>query len=330
MTTTNKISYPIKFQPILKEKVWGGNKLATRFNKKATKDNIGESWEISDVDGDVSVVSNGSLIGKTLTEILAEYKELLVGKHVYEHFENKFPLLIKFIDAKKPLSIQVHPNNELAQERHNSFGKTEMWYIMDAEENGNLIVGFQKDANQDEYLEHLNNKTLMNILNEDEVKEGDVYFIPTGRVHAIGAGVLLAEIQQTSDITYRIYDWDRPDQYGNYRELHTDLALDAIDYKAETSYKSSYEIKQNIPTELVSCEYFTTNQLVINQDTYQANNLQDSFVIYICVSGSCSIHYENGSKVDVAVGQTVLIPAVLKSYSIEAKSEAKLLEVYIK
>ncbi len=330
MAATDKILYPLKFYPILKEKVWGGNKLSARFNKKSIKDNIGESWEVSDVDGDVSVVSNGSLAGKTLPEILAEYKDLLVGKHVYELFENKFPLLIKFIDAKEPLSIQVHPNNELAQERHNSFGKTEMWYIMDAEKNGNLVVGFKNDSDQDEYLEHLNNKTLMNILNEDKVQEGDVYFIPTGRVHAIGAGVLLAEIQQTSDITYRIYDWDRPDQYGNYRELHTDLALDAIDYKAEKIYKSSHETKQNIPTELVSCEYFTTNQLLINNDTYEADNLKDSFVIYICVSGGCSIQYDNDLEVDLEVGQTVLLPAILKKYSIYSKSEVKLLEVYIK
>jgi len=208
--------------------IWGGDKLINRFNKESTKDNIGESWEISDVTKDESVVSNGALQGMILPEILEEYKEQLVGNHVYEHFQNKFPLLIKFIDAKKPLSIQVHPNDRLARERHNSFGKTEMWYIMDAEPEGNLVVGFKKNSNKEEYVKHLENKTLMDILNDDKVQQGDVYFIPTGRVHAIGGGVMLAEIQQTSDITYRIYDWDRPDQNGNYRELHTDLALDAI------------------------------------------------------------------------------------------------------
>ncbi|WP_109302391.1 type I phosphomannose isomerase catalytic subunit [Aquimarina sp. AU474] len=324
-----KISYPLKFDPILKEKVWGGNKLITRFNKKSSKENIGESWEISDVDGDESVISNGVLTGQTLPEVLEIYKEQLVGNHVYEHFKNKFPLLIKFIDAKKPLSIQVHPNDQLAQERHNSFGKTEMWYIMDAEEDGNLIVGFKKDSNISEYLEHLENKTLMQILNEDKVAFGDVYFIPTGRVHAIGAGVMLAEIQQTSDITYRIYDWDRPDKEGNFRELHTDLALDAIDYTAQQTYKSEYVTADNKPTELVSCEYFTTNELIVN-NTYVAKNDKDSFVIYMCVSGSCSIQYNNGLEENLEKGQTVLIPAVLKNYSIHTRNEAKLLEVYIK
>ncbi len=327
---THKISYPLKFNPILKEKIWGGNKLITRYNKKSLKDNIGESWEISDVDGYESIISNGTLAGKTLPEILEEYKDQLVGKHVYKHFENKFPLLIKFIDAKEPLSIQVHPNDQLAQERHNSFGKTEMWYIMDVEDDGNLIVGFKKDSNKAEYLEHLENKTLMNILNEDKVVHGDVYFIPTGRVHAIGAGVMLAEIQQTSDITYRIYDWDRPDKDGNYRELHTDLALKAIDYTAQNEYKLPYDTVYNQPTKLVSCEYFTTNQLLISQETYLAKNDKDSFIIYMCVSGSCIIGYDNDKEENLEKGQTILIPAVLKKYSIFAKNEVKLLEIYIK
>ncbi len=328
--STHKISYPIKFEPILKEKVWGGNKLITRFNKKSSKDNIGESWEISDVEGDESIVSNGRLKGKTLSEILIEYKEQLVGEHVYKQFKNKFPLLIKFIDAKEPLSIQVHPNDQLALERHNSFGKTEMWYIMDAEEDGSLIVGFKKDTNTSEYLEHLKQKTLIEILNEDKVTEGDVYFIPTGRVHAIGAGVMLAEIQQTSDITYRIYDWDRPDKEGDLRELHTDLALDAIDYSSQETYKLLSVATDNETIELVSCECFTTNQLTINHNEYIAKNDKDSFMIYMCVSGACIIGYDSGMEENLEQGQTILIPAALKNYSIHTKNEAKLLEVYIK
>ncbi|MBN4082894.1 class I mannose-6-phosphate isomerase, partial [bacterium AH-315-A23] len=239
------INYPIKFEPILKDKIWGGEKLKTLFNKKSTRKDIGESWEVSDVNGNVSVVTNGDLKGKTLQEILRLYKDQLVGENVYKNFGDNFPLLIKFIDAKEALSIQVHPNDDLAKERHNSFGKTEMWYVMQAEDEGDLIVGFNKDSSKEEYVEHLENKKLLEILNQEKVKKGDVYFIPTGRIHAIGAGVLLAEIQQTSDITYRVYDWDRLDDEGNSRELHTELALDAIDYSSEKKYTTDYKTETN-------------------------------------------------------------------------------------
>ena len=227
------INYPIKFEPILKDKIWGGEKLKTVFNKKSTRNDIGESWELSDVDGNVSIVNNGVLKGTSLKTVLNTYKANLVGENVYNKFGNNFPLLIKFIDAKEALSIQVHPNDTLAKERHNSFGKTEMWYVMQAEAEGNLIVGFNKNTSKEEYIKHLEEKKLLEILNQEKVQQGDVYFIPTGRIHAIGAGVLLAEIQQTSDITYRVYDWGRLDDKGNSRELHTELALDAIDYTAQ-------------------------------------------------------------------------------------------------
>ena len=207
----------LKFDPILKDKIWGGEKLMNLLHKESERNDIGESWELSDVEGDTSIVSNGLLKGKDLKQLIQEFKSDLVGEKVYHHFGNKFPLLIKFIDAKEALSIQLHPHDDLAMKRHNSFGKTEMWYVMQADEKANLIVGFQKDVTKEEYLHHLKNKTLTSILNIDEVQKGDVYFIPTGRVHAIGAGVLLAEIQQTSDITYRVYDWDRQDDQGNYR-----------------------------------------------------------------------------------------------------------------
>lgn len=323
------INYPIKFEPILKERIWGGDKLITRLYKKSDRSNIGESWEISDVEGDTSIVTNGALKGKTLKALIETYKADLVGKHVFEHFGTKFPLLIKYIDAKEALSIQLHPNDQLSKERHNSFGKTEMWYIMQAEKGGNLVVGFKKDSNKEEYLEHLEQKKLLDILNVDEVKKGDVYFIPTGRIHAIGAGVLLAEIQQTSDITYRVYDWDRVDADGNSRELHTELAIDAIDYSAKESYKSDYNKSLNNSSNIVDCKYFTTNIISLDKkisiDTFD----KDSFVIYMCVEGEVTIGNGVNSE-KLKMGETVLIPASLTSYTIRPNGYSEILQVYIK
>lgn len=223
--------YPLKFEPILKEKVWGGNKLNTLFQKEAIGE-IGESWEISGVNENVSVVSNGSLKGKSLNWLLEVYKHKLVGRKVYRHFGNTFPLLFKLIDACEDLSVQVHPDDFLAKKRHNSFGKTEMWYILDVEKEGRLILGFNEKMSQKKYLKALSENRITEILKSEPVKKGDAFILKPGTVHAIGAGVLLAEIQQTSDITYRIYDWERPDTNGQMRQLHTDLALDAIDFNS--------------------------------------------------------------------------------------------------
>lgn len=319
------IDYPLKFKPIFKERIWGGVKLRTLLNKETTLDAVGESWEISGVDGAISVVENGQFKGKTLEALMSEFTHEFLGVKVFEHFGNTFPLLIKIIDAKKPLSIQLHPNDHLAKERHNSFGKTEMWYIMDAEEGAELVVGFKKDSNRSEYLDHLERKALLDILNVDKVQKGDVYFIPTGRIHAIGAGVLLAEIQQTSDITYRIYDWDRQDANGNYRELHTELALDAIDYSAQNAYNTAYSEKLNNATNIVDCKYFTTNSFSVKGHQTVSHNDKDSFIIYICVEGAGSIN-----DVALNLGESVLIPACLKDLSFHSKLGAKFLEVYIK
>ena len=324
------INYPIKFDPILKEKIWGGEKLKNIFNKKSTANNIGESWEISDVEGNISVVANGQLKGQSLQTVLNLYKDKLVGKSVYETFCNNFPLLIKFIDAKEPLSIQVHPNDELAKELHNSFGKTEMWYVMQAEDEGNLIVGFNKDTSKEEYVKHLDKMMLLEILNQESVVKGDVYFIPTGRIHAIGAGVLLAEIQQTSDITYRVYDWDRLYDAGNSRELHTELALDAIDYTAQKEYKTTYKKGVNVSTPIVSCNYFTTNMLVVDGIVNVNNSDKDSFVIYMCVEGEVLIKFGGSMEEKLVKGETVLIPASLKQYQLKSIENSELLEVFIK
>ncbi len=318
--------YPIKFEPILKEKIWGGDKLKTLLHKDSNLNNIGESWEISDVEGDTSIVSNGVFKGKSLKELLHTYQSDIVGKKNYNQFGDKFPLLIKFIDAKQDLSIQLHPNDELATKRHNSFGKTEMWYVMQADKDSNLIVGFNQEMNAETYLKHLENKTLTEILNFDKVTSGDTYFIEVGRVHAIGAGVLLAEIQQTSDITYRVYDWDRVDANGNERELHNDLAIDAFDFDMEDNFRVHYSEAKNTSNEMVSCPYFTTSFLHVTEPILKLNN-KDSFFIYMCVEGEALIVTETTSEL-IKAGETVLLPAAIETYKITA-TNAKLLEVYV-
>ena len=324
-----KINQLIKFEPILKEKIWGGKKLISILNKKSLQKNIGESWELSDVEGDTSIVSNGKLKNSSLKELIIKYKSSFVGDKVYKQFGNKFPLLIKLIDANKALSIQLHPNNELAKKRHNSFGKTEMWYVLNADKFTNLIVGFKNDTNKEAYLYHQKNKSLLSILNSEEVKKGDVYFIPTGTIHAIGAGVMLAEIQQTSNITYRIYDWDRPNPDGTFRELHTEEAIDAIDYSAKDTYKTTYSKELNKSSEIVTCPYFTTNVLQIKDEVSVNHQDKDSFVIYMCVEGGVEFKFNN-QKEQLQMGETILVPACIKELKIFSENKSELLEVYIK
>ena len=318
--------YPLKFQPILKERIWGGEKLKSLLNKKSNRSKIGESWEISDVEGDVSIVSNGKFKGQSLKQLLNIYKHELIGLRNYRVFKDKFPLLIKFIDAKEDLSIQLHPNDALAAKRHNSFGKTEMWYVMQADQDSNLIVGFNKKVTPKLYLEHLEKKALTEILNFDKVKTGDTYFIEVGRVHAIGAGVMLAEIQQTSDITYRLYDWERLDDQGKSRELHTDLALEAINFEMEDDFRVQYSKTLNQHNNMVNCPYFTTNYLHLNKTLEVVNN-HDSFTIYICVEGEANIK-ANKHVESIKKGETILLPAAISAYEISTEN-ATLLEVYV-
>lgn len=321
------LNYPIRFEPILKEKIWGGNKLKQILNKPSTSKSTGESWEISGVKDDISVVENGSLKGKSINALLEEYKERLVGEKNYKKFGFEFPLLIKFIDAKTELSIQLHPHDKIAKERHNSFGKTEMWYIMQADEGAEINVGFKKSISEAEYLEHLNSGRITELLNFEKVKKGDSFFINTGKVHAIGAGVLLAEIQQTSDITYRIYDWDRVDAEGNSRELHTDLALDAIDFEKKDDFEMEYSQLENQSSNIVACEYFTTNFLPVKGTVTKDYSDLDSFIIYMCVSGEAEICIGDNSE-KIIQGQTLLIPAENDLVKITSEG-VELLEVYV-
>lgn len=326
----NMISlYPLKFDTIFKDKIWGGQKIKTHLNKDFGElPNCGETWEISAVEGNVSIVANGELAGSDLAGLIQEYKEQLVGKKVYERFGNDFPLLIKFIDANEDLSIQVHPNDELAKKRHNSFGKTEMWYVIQADEGATLISGFNQAVDEEIYLSKLNSGKLDEILNKEQVSAGDMFFLPAGRVHTIGKGLLISEIQQTSDITYRIYDFDRVDDKGQKRELHTEEALAAIDYNVYPNYKSDYQKVFNKLTEAVSCEYFKTNFLPLTSTLERSYGALDSFKILICVEGNFTIDI-GLSQLEINVGECTLIPASIDRVTLKTESGAKILETYI-
>ncbi len=320
--------YPLKFQPILKEKIWGGKKIKTILHKTSVSDNIGESWELSGLQNNVSIVSEGRFKEVTLNKLISEYKELLLGKSIYNKFGNRFPLLIKFIDASDDLSVQVHPDDKTARKLYGQNGKNELWYILESEKDAELIVGLKKTITLESFKEAIKNHTLTDKLNSEKVKRGDVFYIPSGRIHAIKKGVMLTEIQQPSDITYRIYDWDRKGLDGNYRELHIDEACKVADLKAKTYYKSEYEHAEN---EFVTCEAnqnFTVNILNFNKEIRKNYSETDSFIVFICTKGAFRLLYSE-KEVRVIFGETVLLPAVLKNITLIPETESELLEVYI-
>lgn len=316
--------YPLTFYPILKERIWGGTKLKTYLNKPISSDITGESWEISTVDDEVSVVSNGNFEGKSLNDLINDYPEAILGTKVYAQFGKQFPLLFKYLDAREDLSIQLHPNDALAKKYHDSFGKTEMWYVMQADEEASLIVGFKEKSSREAFLKSLNNKTLLELLDTKKVKKGDVFFLETGTIHAIGAGIVIAEIQQTSDITYRIYDFDRVDANGETRELHIDLALEAINYELVDAQKEYAQLK-NVPNEIVNCQYFTTNIIPLDGKSSISKN-KDSFTVFMCIDGNFEIKYHEQNHA-FKKGDTVLIPAEMNEFQIVGK--ASILEIYI-
>lgn len=326
--TINSNLYPLKFKPILKSIIWGGSDITRFKNIEPIQDGIGESWEISGVEGDISIIENGHLAGTSLKTLLSESREQLVGSEIYHKFGNKFPLLIKFIDAQDDLSIQVHPDDKLAGERHNSFGKTEMWYVVKAAPGAFLYTGFEKEISPDEYEKSIEDNSFTDSLKKHIVKEGDVFFLPAGRVHAIGAGCFVAEIQQTSDITYRIYDYNRKDAQGNSRELHTELAKEAIDFKLYDTYQTEYNKELNKPVELVTCPYFTTNLLELNEFTKRDYSKKDSFVIYMCLEGSLNLVDNKGNSLFIERGESLLIPAETNYIEISPNNHCKLLEVF--
>jgi mannose-6-phosphate isomerase len=318
-----------KFEPILKEIIWGGDEICRFKDLKPGRNGIGESWEVSQVAGNVSIVANGDWKGKSLEELIEAYGEKLLGEKALKRFGKTFPLLIKFIDARDSLSIQVHPDDELAKKRHNSFGKTEMWYIIDAAPDAFLYSGFARSITPDQYVQSLEDDTFVNYLQKHEVKSGDVFFLPAGRVHAIGAGCFIAEIQQTSNITYRIYDYNRKDAQGNPRELHTELAKDAIDYQVYTDYKLSYQAGQKDVEPLVSCPYFTTNLIEAKAGKEISRTQEDTFSIYICLKGKVILTDAKGYSVELKQGETVLIPAENTETTLQMEEDSQLLETYI-
>lgn len=325
--------YPIRFTPLLKERIWGGKTLLANAKQgKAKKIDAtqpyGESWELSAVKGDESVVANGFLKRNNIEEIIEVYMGNLIGDKIYEKYGLTFPLLIKSLDCHDVLSVQVHPDDELAAERHNSYGKTEMWYIVDAEPGAFIYIGFnRKDITREEYIAAINEGRLPELLNKVEVKPGDTFFIPAGTIHALGKGVVVLEIQQTSDVTYRVYDWERVDDNGNPRELHTALAVDAIDFASDKDKCiMRYEAKKNASTQMVKCDYFTTNIVELEGSTERELESIDSFVLYICAEGEADVCMGDSTE-HLEPFDLVMIPA--EADSVKLCGNAKLLEVYI-
>lgn len=306
---------PLKFHPYLKSVLWGGNNICAYKGIESTATNIGESWEISAVRGHESIVSEGDFAGRSLTNMIDIFGESLLGKDVFEKYNGKFPLLVKFIDAADNLSVQVHPDDELAAKRHNSLGKTEMWYIIKSEENAKIYSGLNRRLTPEEYVNHVNDKTFASVIAEHSSRPGDVFFIPAGRVHAIGAGNMLLEIQESSDVTYRIYDYDRKDANGNCRELHTELAKDAIDYELYSDYKYKAPSADDKNCNIVSCKHFITNRLLLEGETTFQND-GSSFIILICIKGNAEVDYGSGI-ISMEKGSTVLIPAALGAFELK-------------
>jgi mannose-6-phosphate isomerase len=322
--------YPLKFKPQAKATVWGGNKLHTLFNKPfPATEKIGESWELSAVQRNLSVVTNGFLKGNTIEELTEVYLGELVGEKNYEHFGIEFPILVKLIDAAETLSVQVHPDDETARIRHNAYGKTEMWHVLQADNGAGLYVGFNRNLTAAEFYDCVQNNTLLETLNFVNVQPGDTFFITPGTIHAIGKGIVLAEIQQTSDITYRIYDWGREHNPATARAMHVDQAIDVIDYAKKTEAKIDYARLPDEPVQLVASPYFITNRIEITRPLERNLSGNDTFVIYVCTSGDVTIQYNRHSET-MTKGETLLVPAAIADFTLLPSPEATLLETYIK
>ncbi len=319
--------YPLKFTPISKDKVWGGTRLKQLLNKPVSSSCCGEIWELSAMEGDISVVENGDLKGVQLTQLIERFRNDLVGKVVYEEFGNTFPLLVKFIDSNRDLSIQVHPNDEQAK-KYNSLGKSEMWYILHADKDAKLITGFNEKIDREKFLEHVEEESLEEVLHHEEVYKNDVYYTPAGRIHNIGSGMVIAEIQQSSDITYRIHDFDRIDLNGKKRELHIQKALEVLDFEVVEDGKVSCDKSINQPVNLVSAPHFTINK--IEFDTTIIRNLSDidSFKIYICLGGDVQLLTDE-YQITMKLGDVYLIPAIFDTITLKPNLSSLLLEAYI-
>lgn len=318
---------PFKFEALLKQTLWGGSKIIPFKHLHATLDNVGESWEISGVPGNETVVANGPFKGQLLNHVVEQLKADLVGKENYERFGNEFPLLIKFIDACQDLSIQVHPTDEIAKKQGKERGKTEMWYALESDAKAHLMAGLKQRITPEQYAQMVENDTICDAIAEYSVKEGDVFFLPAGRIHAIGTGCFVAEIQQTSDVTYRIYDFKRKDKNGNYRELHTKQAAECINYEVLPDYRTHYTARKDEPVLLVSCPYFTTSVYDLTEPMTIDYSELDSFVILIGLRGEGTLTDDEGNKTTLRAGETILLPATTKVVNVEGC--IKFLETYV-
>lgn len=320
---------PLKFEPLLKSILWGGDKIIPFKRVNMQMPTVGESWEISGVPGNVSIVADGEYKGRDLNSLVTELKGKLVGEENYKRFGTEFPLLIKFIDARQDLSIQVHPTDEIAVKQGKTRGKTEMWYVMESEPEARLRSGMKTRLTPDEYEAKVEDGTICDALCEYPVKNGDVFFLPAGRIHSIGAGCFIAEIQQTSDVTYRIYDFKRKDKNGNERELHTELAKEAINFEVYPEYRTLYTPKKDEPVALVSCPYFTTSVYDLTGPMTAHYSELDSFVIYICLEGQALLTDADGEETTLRAGETILIPASTTEIHILPEGNVKFLETYV-
>ena len=318
---------PLKFKALLKQTIWGGDKIIPFKHLDDHLENVGESWEISGVPGNETVVADGEYAGKKLNELVIEQKDKLVGKANYERFGDEFPLLIKFIDARQDLSIQVHPTDEIAKRQGKERGKTEMWYIMDSDKDAKLYSGLKMQISPEQYKAMVEDDTITDALAQYDVTEDDCFFLPAGRIHAIGTGCFLAEIQQTSDVTYRIYDFKRKDKDGNYRQLHTKEAAECINYTVEDDYRTHYEHKKNEGVTLVECPYFTTAVYDLDEPMTLDYSELDSFVILIGLKGEGTITDNEGNTVTISAGESILVPATTETLKVEGT--IKMLETYV-
>lgn len=322
--------YPLCFEPVFKTVIWGGKDLSSYKGMDVALEGVGESWEVSAVPGSVSVVSEGPLAGRTLTDLLAADPVGLVGQSVYEKYGLTFPLLVKFIDAAADLSIQVHPDDVLAASRHQSFGKSELWYVIAAQPGARLVSGFSKRITPEEYEQRIADNSIEEVLCYHDVQPGDVFYLPAGRVHAIGAGILLAEIQQSSDITYRIYDYNRRDAQGKTRELHTEWAKEAIDYTLYPSWRTNYPDVTNRVAPLIKSPYFTTNRLQLEGRSMHRSYVSlGSFVVLLCLEGEGWLCFDGQEKRPIRQGQTLLVPAAINQLELGTAGRCLLLETYI-
>ena len=323
--------YPLLFQPNLHRIVWGGNQLRPYKGLEQIDESVGESWEVSAVPTSSSIISNGEWEGRDLISVINEHPEEILGKAVHEKFHGKLPLLVKFIDAKKDLSIQVHPNDEMAMLEHGKMGKSEMWYIIKADEGAHLYAGFKQQITPYEYQKRVEDGTITEVLADHQVKAGDVFYLPAGRVHAICGGIMLAEVQQSSDVTYRIFDYNRPGMDGKPRELHTELAAKALDFHVETNYRTDYPEATNKAVQIIDTPFFDVRVMEINKPKHRDMRKYDSFVISMCLEGDCRIHVRSTDDIiELKTGYSTLIPADIADYDVlPLNDKSKILDTFI-